>query len=100
MYSPTAIDIAPAIRPATPAVTTRRLDESAAATPITRLAIETIPSLAPSTAARNQPDPVAAVLLVKCSRVDHRRSTHASVRSGRGSMSPLPRRGLRPSRGR
>ena len=36
---------------------------SAAATPITRPATETMPSLAPSTAARSQPDAVALVVL-------------------------------------
>ena len=55
MYSPTPIDRAPANRPANPAVMTAFLDESAAATPITKLAVDTIPSFAPSTAARNQP---------------------------------------------
>src|SRR5512134_2881194 len=54
-YSPAAIDIAPATRPATPAVSTSPRDAAAAATPSTRLAVETIPSFAPSTAARSQP---------------------------------------------
>ena len=55
MYSPTPIERAPAKRPANPAVMTALLDELAAATPITRLAVDTIPSFAPSTAARNHP---------------------------------------------
>ena len=41
--------------PAIPAVNTCVRDEVAAATPITRLAVDTMPSLAPSTAARSQP---------------------------------------------
>ena len=53
-YSPAAIDSAPAINPATPAVAMALADAPAAATPSTRLAVETMPSLAPSTAARNQ----------------------------------------------
>ena len=57
--SPTAIDIAPATSAATPAVSTVARDASAAATPTIRLAVETIPSLAPSTAARNQPTRLA-----------------------------------------
>src|ERR1019366_8482393 len=54
-YSPAAIDMAPATRPATPATTTLLWVACAAATPKTRLDVERIPSLAPSTAARNQP---------------------------------------------
>src|SRR5512140_3464851 len=54
-YSPAAIDIAPATRPAMPATITLACVACAAATPSTRLAVETIPSFAPSTAARNQP---------------------------------------------
>src|SRR3954467_3308656 len=54
-YSPAAIDRAPATRPAMPAVITALVDAPEAATPNTRLAVETMPSLAPRTAARNQP---------------------------------------------
>ena len=54
-YSPAAIDIAPAANPATPAVSTAAGEAPAAATPTIRLAVEMTPSLAPSTAARNQP---------------------------------------------
>jgi hypothetical protein len=54
-YSPTAIDIAPATRPATPTVITVARDAFAAATPTSRLAIDTMPSSAPSTAARSHP---------------------------------------------
>ena len=53
-YSPTAIDIAPAAIPARPAVIIK-LSARAVATPIIKLAVETKPSFAPSTAARNQP---------------------------------------------
>ena len=53
-YSPAAIDIAPATSPATPATRTSPA-RPAAATPTIRLAVETMPSLAPSTAARSQP---------------------------------------------
>src|SRR6188472_4679253 len=52
--SPAAIDSAPATSPATPAVTIAAPDAPDAATPRTRLAVETIPSLAPRTAARSQ----------------------------------------------
>src|SRR4051812_48886816 len=54
-YSPAAIDRAPATSPAVPAVTTALVDSPAAATPSTRLAVDTMPSLAPRTAARSQP---------------------------------------------
>src|SRR5262245_30137605 len=54
-YSPAAIDNAPATRPATPASRMSLRLARAAATPTTRLAVETMPSLAPSTAARSQP---------------------------------------------
>ncbi len=54
-YSPAAIDIAPATSPAMPATSTSLRDAPDAATPMIRLAVDTIPSLAPSTAARNQP---------------------------------------------
>src|SRR4051812_15604588 len=53
-YSPAAIESAPATRPATPAVTIEPLVAPEAATPRTRLPVDTIPSLAPSTAARSQ----------------------------------------------
>jgi hypothetical protein len=55
-YSPAAMDMAPAARPATPAVSIAPRPAPAAATPIRRLAVETMPSLAPSTAARSQPE--------------------------------------------
>src|SRR6476620_8779836 len=55
-YSPAAIESAPATNPAIPAVTIAVPDAPDAATPSTRLAVERIPSLAPSTAARSQPD--------------------------------------------
>jgi hypothetical protein len=54
-YSPAAIDIAPATKPAIPATRTLPRLDSAAATPTIKLAVETIPSLAPRTAARSQP---------------------------------------------
>ena len=47
---------APAASPAIPAVTIAVPDAPEAATPRTRLAVETIPSLAPRIAARSQPD--------------------------------------------
>src|SRR6478672_10417994 len=55
-YSPAAIDRAPATRPAIPAVTIAAPDAPDAATPKTRLAVDRMPSLAPSTAARSQLD--------------------------------------------
>src|SRR5208283_3889689 len=54
-YSPAAIAIAPDTRPATPATTMFAWLARALATPIIRLAVETMPSLAPRTAARSQP---------------------------------------------
>ena len=54
-YSPAAIDMAPATRPAIPATNTLLGVAWAAATPSTRLAVDTMPSFAPSTAARSQP---------------------------------------------
>ena len=54
IYSPTAIDIAPAAIPAAPAVI-KKLSACAADTPIINEAVDTSPSFAPSTAARNHP---------------------------------------------
>ncbi|CAN1722090.1 protein of unknown function [Hyphomicrobium sp. 1Nfss2.1] len=54
-YSPAAIDMAPATAPAIPAMSTLVFELSAAATPEIRLAVERMPSLAPSTAARSHP---------------------------------------------
>src|SRR5450755_2267214 len=54
-YSPAAIDIAPATSPATPATNTLLWVACAAATPSSRLDVESMPSFAPNTAARNQP---------------------------------------------
>src|SRR5450432_4817287 len=53
--SPTAIDNEPATKPATPATKIDSFDADDAATPIIKLAVETIASSAPSTAARSQP---------------------------------------------
>ncbi len=47
--------MAPATSPATPATSMARVSAPDAATPSTRLAVDTMPSLAPSTAARSQP---------------------------------------------
>ena len=54
-YSPAAMDMAPATSPATPATRTLAPGRPAAATPRTRLAVDTMPSLAPMTAARSHP---------------------------------------------
>ena len=54
-YSPTAIDIAPATSPATPATRIAPCEAEDAATPIMRLAVDTIASSDPSTAARERP---------------------------------------------
>ena len=50
-----AIDMAPATKPAMPAMSNSSRATWAAATPTIRLAVETMPSLAPMTAARSQP---------------------------------------------
>ena len=55
MYTPAALDSAPAPSPATPATSTASREGEAAATPTISEATETIPSFAPSTAARSQP---------------------------------------------
>ena len=55
-YSPSPIDNAPATSAAIPAVSTTVLDESAAATPRISAAVDTMPSLAPITEARSQPE--------------------------------------------
>src|SRR5438105_4766650 len=54
-YSPAAMENAPAASAANPATTTAARDTFDAATPRMRLEVETIPSSAPRTAARNQP---------------------------------------------
>jgi hypothetical protein len=54
MYSPNAIDTAPAAKAANPAVKIGPRCVVAPATPTTMPATDTMPSLAPSTAARNQ----------------------------------------------
>jgi len=54
VYSPSAIDTAPATSPATPPSTTVSL-EAAAPRPATRAVLVTSPSMAPKTAARSQP---------------------------------------------
>src|SRR4051812_46322454 len=61
-YSPAAIERAPAASPATPARSTSLRVARPAATPITRLAVDTMPSLAPRTAARSHP-----ILCERCS---------------------------------
>ncbi len=54
-YSPAAIDIAPARRPATAETMIEPGAAPAAATPTTRLAVEMSPSFAPRTEARSHP---------------------------------------------
>src|SRR5690349_17456633 len=89
-YSPAAIDIAPATRPAMPAIRMFCWLAFAAATPSTRLAVETIPSLAPSTAARNQPTRWVR-WRSRCNRrmvssrsIEAQRSTHDGLARRRG----------------
>ncbi|KKY04887.1 hypothetical protein RM66_22235 [Xanthomonas phaseoli pv. phaseoli] len=54
-YSPAAIDIAPATKPAMPVASTSAAAAPLLATPTSKPATERMPSLAPSTAARSQP---------------------------------------------
>jgi len=56
-YSPVAMDRLPASNPENPAMTTPWGSAPAAATPTIKLALDTNPSLAPNTAARNEPPP-------------------------------------------
>jgi len=67
-----AIDIEPATSPAMPAVKMTSLDADDAATPIMRLAVDTIASSDPSTAARSHPArPLRCASLCLC-RLDMR----------------------------
>ena len=54
-YSPAAIENAPAAIAATPVSTIVEREAFPAATPVSRAAVDSSPSLAPSTAARSQP---------------------------------------------
>ena len=56
MYSPAAMDTAPEIKPAIQLTSSVCADAPLAAIPITKLVTEIMPSFAPSTAARNQPE--------------------------------------------
>jgi hypothetical protein len=56
MYSPAAIDSAPASSPARPARRMTCEELPAPAMPATREKLDTSPSLAPNTAARNHPE--------------------------------------------
>ena len=86
-YSPAAIDIEPATRPATPAMSTARGSLSAAATPSTRLAVDTMPSLAPSTAARSQPMRVVRCRSAGCGFTDAL-VTSESIVTGVSAVAP------------
>ena len=55
MYSPTAMEKAPASSPAMPAMTMAWLSDEAPATPMTSARLETSPSLPPKTAGRRKP---------------------------------------------
>ena len=66
-YSPPAIEIDPAIRAATPAISIGPLSTVAPATPITIPAVETMPSLAPKTPARSQLSLRKNTLFCSCS---------------------------------
>jgi hypothetical protein len=76
-YSPAAMDMAPATSPATPDSNTSDFEAAAEATPRIRLAVEMIPSFAPSTAALSHPI--------------RRDGSHATVRlTLLGSLLPFP----------
>lgn len=60
-YSPAAIDIAPATVPARPIISTVAAGAPALATPTTMPATDTMPSLAPSTAAAQPTHAVGTV---------------------------------------
>src|SRR3954471_13245099 len=109
-YSPAAIDSAPATSPAIPAVTIAVPDAPEAATPSTRLAVDTMPSLAPSTAARSQlerwlrwtSEPIvealtqARLLLRPARRLGHRDASRTRSARGKtatvGVIATVPRR--------
>ena len=88
MYSPAAIEKAPASRPATPASTIRWLSAVAPAMPITSDRLLTRPSLAPKTAARSVPDRPP-----RC-HASSRRSRRAGVLSSSPRREPGPDRGV------
>src|SRR5262249_59977075 len=88
--SPAAIHLAPATRPADPATTMVLCVAWAAATPSTRLAVDTMPSLAPKTAARSQP-----MRPVRCRSLWYLAMPAVSVIGGhRSSRQPSPLRRL------
>jgi len=60
VYSPSAIENAPATRPAAPVRTTVHADAPAAPTPATSEMLVTRPSIAPNTEARNHPPETSA----------------------------------------
>lgn len=55
MYSPAAIEQAPAASPARPVSTTAPLEAAPPTTPVISAKLETSPSIAPNTAGRSQP---------------------------------------------
>src|SRR5712692_180823 len=79
-HSPIAIEQAPASSPASPVISTVCCENSAPATPITRLRFDTRPSFAPSTAARRALPPPAPCLPSR--REKTLPSQRASVRVG------------------
>ena len=75
-YSPAAIDIAPATKPAIPATRTLPRLDSAAATPTIKLAVETIPSFGTEDGSAEPTNAVCPVVL----RLSHNEFSRAQKR--------------------
>ena len=95
------IDIAPATSPANAVSKIVSCEVAAAATPTTRLAVETIPSLAPNTAARSQPTRSSRCFsLCTIAKMDSYLFKYSSFRPGRFQTDISMHPSYRPRRSR